>query len=208
MRELRRAARCPIGMKVRRSVLRGVWLASCQAGVFALLAGCFCARPLEAGPRDTSKPADSDILLTLVWDPNGSRFLAVLRNVSNGPKFLVLGRVEGNDTHVCPSQIELLVSAPDGKTTDERSQLGCPWGVIGGRLDPFVVPLSAGASYSIPVLVLSGGKSGHYRVKAKYIGVALSLKTLNADMPGLSLIHYWTGVAESNVVTVELRNAP
>ncbi len=72
-------------------------------------------------------------------------------------------------------------------------------------MDPFIIPLAAGASYALPVLDLHGAPAGHYIIKATYTGVSISLRSCNGDMQGLSLIHYWTGVVESSTITAAIR---
>jgi hypothetical protein len=134
------------------------------------------------------------------------KYLASFRNGGEKPVFLVIGTTMANDKWLCPERIELLVTAPGGKTHRSTSRVGCnPSGVVAGRLDPFTIPLAAGATYSLPVLDLRGAPAGRYIVKARYTGVPVPLRSLSLDVQGLSLVHYWTGTVESNTITADIR---
>ena len=71
-------------------------------------------------------------------------------------------------------------------------------------MDALIIPLPAGAVYSLPVLDLRRAAAGRYGIKARYTGVPISFRYSNLDMQGLSLIHYWTGTVESNTVTANV----
>lgn len=140
------------------------------------------------------------IRLDLVQEESGRKYQAVVSNSSAQPVFIVLGTIVGNDKELCPGRVELLLTGVDGKTRASHCELG----VVGGRLDPMIVPLSVGAAYSLPIADLKGYRPGHYVLKAKYTGIAVPLRAANSDMQGLSLIHYWTGTVESRSVAVDL----
>jgi hypothetical protein len=149
---------------------------------------------------------DAGLTLALTADATGTKYYASLRNDGAKPLFLVLGTITANDKWICPSRIELLITGPDRKTHRSPSSVGCdPSGGIAGRMDPFIIPLVAAASYAFPVLDLNGAPAGHYIIKATYTGVSVSLRSCNGDMQGLSLIHYWTGAVESSTTTVAIR---
>jgi hypothetical protein len=181
-----------------------------RAGLFAIImaAGCLIAQPSQTGlsSRERRPRQDAGITLALAPDATGRKYLASLRNGGETPLFLVIGAIEANDKWLCPNMIELLVTGPDGKVQHSSSTLGCnPSGAIAGRLDPFAIPLAAGATYSLPVLNLRIDLPGRYTLKAKYTGVLVPLRSLNSDVQGLSLIHYWSGTVESNTISADIR---
>jgi hypothetical protein len=178
--------------------------------LFAIIAatGCLLAEPSQAemgrGRGDLGQ--DARVTLALVADATGAKYFASFQNEGAKPLFLVLGTIMANDKWLCPDTIELLITGPDGKVHRSRSSFGCnPSGVVAGRMDPLIIPLAAGASYSVPVLDLHGVPAGRYTVRATFTGVPISLRSCNLDMQGLSLIHYWTGSVESSTVTAEIR---
>ena len=149
---------------------------------------------------------DAPVTLALVADATGQKYFASLHNEGTKPLFLVLGTIVANDKWLCPDRIEILITGLDGKAHKSSSSFGCyPSGVISGRLDPLIIPLAAGASYSLPALDLHGLPAGRHTLKAKLTGVPISLRSCSLDMQGLSLIHYWTGSVESSTVTAEIR---
>lgn len=174
----------------------------------SVAAGCSVAErsQVQRGPDRSDPGLDAGIAITLVGDASGQKYFASLRNGSTKPLFIVIGTIMANDKWLCPSQIELLITGPDGKAHRSESRFGCnPSGVIGGRMDPLIIPLAAGAAYSFPVLDLRQAAAGRYIVKARYTGVPTSLRSCNLDLQGLSLIHHWTGTVVSNTVTAEVR---
>jgi hypothetical protein len=183
----------------------------CSTGLsvaVSMAAACLVPQLSEAqGEPDRSGPGrDTGIALTLVGDATGPKYFAALRNSTAKPLFLVIGTITANDKWLCPSRIELLITGPDGKTHRSESSFGCnSSGAIGGRMDPLIIPLPAGAAYSLPVLDLRGAAAGRYVVKARYAGVPISLRSCNLDMQALSLVHYWTGTVESDRITVDVR---
>ncbi len=173
-----------------------------------LAAGCQLARASQTalGNRDNNSGQSARVTLALARETTGLNYFALLRNEGEKPLFLVIGTIMANDKWLCPDRIELLIAGPDGKARSSRSSFGCnPSGGVAGRLDPLTIALAAGATYSLPVLELRGLSAGRYIVKAKYTGVSLSLRSLNLDMQGLSLIRYWTGTVESNTLTADIR---
>ena len=178
--------------------------------LFAMVAvtACLLAEPLRAemGRRHGGESQAAGVTLALASDATGAKYYASFRNEGAKPLFLVLGTITANDKWLCPDRIELLITGPDGKAHRSPSRFGCnPSGGIGGRMDPFVVPLAAGVSYSLPVLDLHGAPAGRYIIKASITGVSIALRSCNLDMQGLSLIHYWTGVVESSTITANIR---
>ncbi len=174
--------------------------------VVILTAGCMAGEGLHAAGDVSDRGQSAGVTLALVKGSTGANYSAAFRNQSAKPLFLVIGTIVANDKWLCPSNIKLLIVGPDGKARRSNSSFGCDRsGAMAGRMDPLIIPLAAGASYSLPVVDFKGASAGRYSVKAIYTGVPISLKSSNSDMQGLSLIHYWTGTIDSNTVAVEIR---
>ena len=82
---------------------------------------------------------------------------------------------------------------------------------IVGRLDDFTVALRAGAAYEFPVSLDQywsesefGMKlgAGHYRIQARFDGRGAT--QVNLDTPGIALMNFWKGTAQSNTVEFEV----
>ena len=129
-----------------------------------------------------------------------------------GPKDLVLnlGIMLANGARQYPSAITLSVTDNMGKV--HQGRLAEP-GIIGGRVDPFIVPLPHGASLMLPVeltkyLLDTSGRSEKFRpdattlytVQAQFTGQGVSYSEANLDVKGLAVMPYWTGTAVSNTV--------
>lgn len=104
-------------------------------------------------------------------------FRVVLENVGENDLVLNVGLMLGNGRSQKPEAIRLLITDPEGRLRELHPQ---PY-IVGGRVDPMLVPLPAGASYTIRCTlaqyVLGIGKSlesaarlkpGAYRVRADY----------------------------------------
>jgi hypothetical protein len=83
---------------------------------------------------------------------------------------------------------------------------------ITGRVDPFVVPLPAGSRYSTISRdleeLIDRLTPGGYRVRAEFVGEAVTRKEVNTDAVGLALMTYWTGTIQSEDVQVTLPAKP
>jgi hypothetical protein len=86
-------------------------------------------------------------------------------------------------------------------------------GHIFGRLDPLVVPLSVGATFSVPVNLRKYWaakslefdyklKAGTYFIEAQFTGTDASDR--NSDMEGVGLMPYWKGTVISNRLQFEV----
>jgi hypothetical protein len=80
-------------------------------------------------------------------------------------------------------------------------------------LDDFTVALRAGAAYEFPVSLDQywsestkefGMKlgAGRYRIQARFQGRGASY--LNGDTPGIGLMNFWKGTAQSNTLEFEV----
>jgi hypothetical protein len=130
------------------------------------------------------------------------RFSVELRNVGDHDLILNLGTMLANGKRLYADAITLLLGFPSG--SERPLMLMGPAGVA-GRVDPFVVPLPVGASYSVAVELtkyapLGRGplnlERGSYTLQAQFHGEPGV--NPNLDMKGMVLMPYWTGAAVSN----------
>ncbi len=113
------------------------------------------------------------------------------------------------------SAIHLLLTEADGKTIDLEPFQG---GIVSGRIDPLIVPIPVGATFVLRVDLtdyMSIGEHvwqlelapGRYKLTARYVGTPVSRREANLDMPGLALMHYWTGSVDSNTLPFSVAHA-
>jgi hypothetical protein len=134
-----------------------------------------------------------------------------LRNTGPKDAVLNLGIMLANGARQYPTAITLMLTDAEGK--EHHAELAEPAGVIGGRLDPFIVPLPSGASLKLPVRIskclwYASGQledfrpdpTKRYRVQAQFTGKGVNQAEANLDMKGIALMPYWTGILVSNTV--------
>jgi hypothetical protein len=134
---------------------------------------------------------------------------------NTGPKDAVLnlGIMLANGARQYPTAITLVLTDAEGK--EHHAELAEPAGVIGGRLDPFIVPLPSGASLKLPLHIskcfwyASGQLEDfepdppkHYTLQAQFTGKGVSQDQANLDVKGIALMPYWTGAVVSNAVVI------
>lgn len=146
-------------------------------------------------------------------------FGVVLENVGENDLVLNLGLMLANGKTQKMHAIRFLISGP-GKRVREMRLRSYP---IGGRVDPMVVPLPKGASYTIrctldqyvlaepetglPTNDASRLEPGTYKITAVYQG-KLVKEFINSDMEGFGLMPYWTGTIRSAELPFEMRARP
>ena len=129
-----------------------------------------------------------------------------------GPDDLVLniGTMLANGKKQYPEAIILVITDSRG-TFHEMGFAGGPW-AIGGRVDPFVLPLPAGATFSLPVdlekaSAADGSKyrfDGSYTIEARFIGKAVISATTRSSLQDGVLMPFWTGRVTSNRLHFEV----
>jgi hypothetical protein len=138
-------------------------------------------------------------------EASNARFQVQLRNPTDHDLMLDIGTVLGSVQ--VPRRIQLFLTGKDGRTLQVEPLRGNA-GIIGGRVDPMLLPLPAGASYSFPVdlknyfapeahiwqLMLP---SGHYKLKAEYESEARPDYTCYG-------VASWKGMIESPTVEFTL----
>jgi hypothetical protein len=140
---------------------------------------------------------------------------AMLEVRNTGPKDAVLnlGIMLANGARQYPTSITLVLTDAEGR--EHHTELDEPAGVIGGRLDPFIVPLPSGASLKLPLHIskcfwYASGQledfepdpKKHYIVQAQFTGKAVSQSEANFDVKGIVLMPYLTGTVVSNTVAI------
>ncbi len=148
------------------------------------------------------------------WGPTadglrvGVRFVAgrveaTLHNAGKKDVVLNLGVMLANGARHYPSALRITAVDARGQ---ERTLVLEP-AFVAGRLDPLIMPLSAGARYTVPLdlgTAVVQGKgdrlaAGKYRIQVGYQGKRVP-KTAVPDMPGLALMNYWEGRVQSAVI--------
>jgi len=141
---------------------------------------------------------------------SGSRLELAFRNVGNRDVTLNLGVMMANGKVQLPDRVAIKFTDAQGQTRlfkfgDKR------YPGVAGRLDDYVVPLRVGSMYtlqltldqfwcqetkefSIPLL------SGDNYLTAHFEGTGAN--AVNSDMPGITLMNFWLGDVESNVLTM------
>jgi len=135
-------------------------------------------------------------------------FTVELRNLGDHDLILNLGIMLANGRRQYADAITLLLGFPSG--SKQRLVLMGP-AFVAGRMDPLVVPLPVGASFSIPVdftKFAPFGKDplklepGTYVLQAQFQGKKAI--NPNLDMQGMALMPYWTGTVISNKLQFEI----
>jgi hypothetical protein len=116
-----------------------------------------------------------------------------------------LGVMLANGKKQLPTAVRLTFTDAAGKTRTFERKVGA----VGGRMDPFVVPVPAGGRYTLPFALADCINAddpavplapGEYRVAAEFTGEKV-VRT-NQDVSGLALMRYWTGTVRSGEVAL------
>ncbi len=128
-----------------------------------------------------------------------------LENVGDSDLNVQLGYSLANGKSHHPAALRLLALSKGKKT---RTLIYAALPGVAGRMDPFVVPLPAGSSYTLRCAFgkYADSETGRridltandYRIVAELLGEAVT-KT-NLDVQGLTLMPYWQGKVRSNEV--------
>jgi hypothetical protein len=133
---------------------------------------------------------------------------------NTGPKDAVLnlGIMRANGARQYPTAITLVLTDAEGR--QHHVELTEP-ALVGGRVDPFIVPLPTGASFELPLRLSkyafypSGDLKDfrpdpkqRYTVQAQLTGKGVSRAEANLDVKGIALMPYWAGAVASNAVVI------
>jgi hypothetical protein len=135
-------------------------------------------------------------------------FSIVVENVSDRDLNVRMGYSLNNGRAHHPNSLELIARV--GGEAPRRLIYFDGRGGIGGRVDPFVVPLPAGASYTLrcpfrnfvdpesfrPIDL----KARDYRITASLTGKPVTENDVNLDTLGQTMIPCWQGAIHSNEV--------
>ena len=162
--------------------------------------------------RASDSEVQGGLRLALIQEVSAGHFRAELRNAGVQALILNLGFMLGNGREQYADQIHLLL------TSDKGEQLHLKWllaATINGRVDPMVVPLPPGATFTLPIdlrkYIAPQEKvwnlsldPGHYTLTAEYKGVGASKAPSNLDMKGIALMPFWIGDVTSPKLTFTL----
>jgi hypothetical protein len=157
---------------------------------------------------------DDDLMIYLSrtsTDKSHPTFVVHLKNVSDLDLLLNLGMMLGNGNKQYLDAIHFSLVNSTGKTL--LLDLIGP-AIIGGRIDPLVMPLPSGAEFAFPVDLSHYFapkqniweiklQAGRYLLNANYQGVTIKRGTTNSDMQGLFLFPVWTGHVTSQAVSFQ-----
>ena len=139
-------------------------------------------------------------------------FRVELRNSGESDVIVNLGIMLANGKKQYPKDIVLILIDSQGKS--RRLDLKEP-AIIAGRMDPMIVPLPAGSSFSLPINLDNywaaasqdfdyRPQSGTYSLEAQFSGRAVTQQEANLDVKGIALMPYWTGTITSNRVQFKI----
>lgn len=144
-------------------------------------------------------------LVLCLSQTSGGAVLAEIRNVGTEDTVLNLGIMLANGHKQYPTALQLVVTDQGG--TDYRPVMDAP-GIVAGRMDPFVVPLPAGASYIVHLQLSKIDQvmnpSKQYTARVEFKGKAVPQEATNLDSKGIALMPYWTGTTTSNTIPLRL----
>ncbi len=150
-------------------------------------------RPVLPAPKDSSRPA----------------FEVAAHNVGKEPVVLWLGAMGSNGAIQCTGKVILVLTDRDGKATILEHN-GDRLKRSPGRVDPMLVPLAVGCTYSIQVSFenywLLGRNAtpqewlprGTYTVVAQFAGEAVPRKDQGHSI--IPALPYWKGLLRSGTI--------
>jgi hypothetical protein len=135
----------------------------------------------------------------------GAEFSVALENTGDSDFVMNLGSMLGNGKVMLPTAVRLVLTNSAGRI--QELEFKTP--PVAGRVDPFIVSLRAGSiyvlrtslsQYIIPAMNNFDVKlaSGGNRIAARFEGRGVEQTT--SEMPGVALLNFWKGTAQSNTV--------
>lgn len=176
---------------------------------------------IQTGLAQAAATSSNGPTLMLASTPEPHLFRVELHNPGSHDLVLDLGITLANGAKQYPNAIEFALTTSDGRILhlvpiDDLA-------MVGGRVDPLIVPLPSGGTFSFLInlekylspqekdwkLHLSPGR---YTLQAEYTGRAVPMTEANLDVKGIALMPYWVGrVASTPVVftlTSEFESTP
>jgi len=169
-----------------------------------LFAGALLVGPVEAaGFAGQAQTAELPLRLTLGCERASELvFRFILENVSTEPTAAVIGTILGNDKKYLPGPLGFTLRRAGEADVNfdwfDPSVVG-----ISGRIDPWVIPLPAGASYSVTVVIPNGFR--HLFFAPADVRLRMTTREIanpNGDLQGLRFIHVWIGTLTSDWIHV------
>jgi hypothetical protein len=167
--------------------IRGVVLASLMACIPA------------SDPHAQSQVAQPDLWLAC-QNESTLTFGLTLQNTAATPTAAVIGTILANDRKYLPDQVDFTISRPGAADISFRYfDPSAP--AVAGRLDPWLIQLPPGASYSVRVSVPRSAREifatpGAIRVRL----TTRELGRVSTFLQDLQFIHVWTGTLMSNSI--------
>lgn len=190
-----------------------------QAKLFGLLLIVAIAVDVSSGPLSAAGQSwgssESGLRLGISLEasdtvrPKAREFLVSFQNAGDSDFVLNLGFMLGNGKVMFPSAVRLILTDPAGT----RRELEAAAAPVGGRMDDFIVALRRGSTYTLRLafaqywspstketeLTLTKGR---HRISARFEGHGA--RRVGLDMPGVALLNFWKGTAESNTVEFDV----
>lgn len=177
-------------------------------------------RPAWGAPVDGVR-LGAYVVLRDVETAGWNELCVVLHNTAAEPRILSLGLLLGNGRQVIPDALRLVMHDRQGR--DYRLWACCQ---VAGRVDPWLVVLAPGASYTYRTnlaefrderLTLAAAASapadlptphpppGEYTLRVTLHAAALDAHGLNSDVPGLATWRMFTGDLASGAVRLQVQ---
>jgi hypothetical protein len=189
--------------------------------MLVLIAGLLVLGGLSAALKPSAETwgeAVSGLQMTIYLDraegvpSKAPKFRVELRNAAQKDLVVNLGMMLANGKMQYPNALVLILT--DAQRKSRRLDLREP-SAIAGRVDPFVLPIPIGATFSIPVDLEKYWvaeskefdyklKPGTYSLEAQFTGRSVSQQEANLDVKGIALMPYWTGTVASNQLRFEV----
>ena len=142
----------------------------------------------------------------------GAKFIVALQNTSDSDFVVNLGVMVSNGKAMLPSAVHLLLTDRVLGRTLKLQFCGGPRG-LSSRLDDYIVPLQAGATYAFPASLDKycnrattefGVKllPGRYGISARFDGQGATTHSL--DMQGVALLNFWRGTIQSDILEFDV----
>jgi hypothetical protein len=158
----------------------------------------------QLGFGQSAQEPSGNLNLTLIPTQRPTQFRVELHNSGNRPLVLNVGIALANGNRQYANAVHYSLTMPSGKVVD---LVPMEPGFISGRVDPLVMPLPAGATFSFPLdletfLSIKQGRDwmlhpGRYSLRAQFTGVGVSVSDMSWDVQGIALMPFWTGEAIS-----------
>ena len=150
-------------------------------------------------PQAQSQVARPDLLLACQKESTLT-FGLTLQNTAAAPTAAVIGTILANDKKYLPDQVDFTISRPGAADTNSRYfDPAVP--AAAGRLDPWLIQLPPGASYTTRLSVPQSARDifatpGAIRVRL----TTRELGRVSNFLQDLQFIHVWIGTLTSNSI--------